>query len=232
MEIQGLGLTLRELLRYGYTGLLCLFLSSLIKPDETGQVVEALGNVLAPLVTIAIGAGIYAFHRTIFNDHLLEPLANWIHRQREPKWGFDPVKKVGYNCAYHLLIDKFHVARQNSINAYRVVRDSNLFEGHVRHRFHVQNSEIHILYLTFTVSLGATLFLVFEQLLSGWWSRVCLTVTLGVVSVISMMIGLLANVAICRQQCAYLLTRDQAQIGELLKSSQLSITKPTSDGDR
>ena len=59
-----LGLTIHEVLRYAYGGLLAYLVAAIVSPTSTKDVVESLGTTLSVLTAFALGAAIYAFqHR-------------------------------------------------------------------------------------------------------------------------------------------------------------------------
>src|SRR5262245_37016062 len=75
-----LGVTIHEVLRYGFGGFLAFLVAALIFPNGTKTVLESLGTVVAVLVAIALGGAIYALHRPIS-----EPLY-WAHEGIHRLW--------------------------------------------------------------------------------------------------------------------------------------------------
>ena len=60
-----LGIRLSRLLRYSYGGFLLLGFAALLNPTDAKPVLDAMGWELAALSAIAVGAGIYATHRSV-----------------------------------------------------------------------------------------------------------------------------------------------------------------------
>ncbi len=57
--VKAADISLRELLRYGYGGLLAILLAGIIDPGWLKDAVATLGPALTPVAVIAIGAAAY-----------------------------------------------------------------------------------------------------------------------------------------------------------------------------
>lgn len=197
--------TLRELLRYGYGGVLASVVCWLIWPSETPGVIKTLNPGLTALGVFMVGIGVYAFHRALVNGFL-----ECLH------WHLHSLGVTGRTCVRHYLEKEQRIPRRDSLNAFRVVRDSELFTDRVRDQFHVQNSEVAVLNLTFTVLMGAVLLLLGQQWWRSYWDRVPLLVGLVFAGLVSGAAGVFAEISICRQECAYLVTRDLGEVKRVL----------------
>lgn len=198
-------ITLRELLRYGYGGVLAALVCWLIWPSETPGVIKALNTGLTALGVFTVGIGVYAFHRALVN-----PFFEWLHRRLHSRG------KTGSTCVRHHLEQKIPDLQCNSLNAFRVVRDSLLFPDRVRDQFHVQNSEVAVLNLTLTVLAVGALSLCVQQWWRSCWDRAPLLVGLNFAGLVSGAAGVFAEISICRQECAYLAALDIEKIRGVL----------------
>jgi hypothetical protein len=207
-----LGVTIHEVFRYGYGGLLAFLVAAMISPGSTKTLVESLGTVISVIVAFAIGGAIYAFHRAIS-----EPLY-WFHEWIHGLWN---PGKHGFTCRSAYFRGKgisfFLVG-----DAFRVIRDG-AFEERRQKRFYLQHTELHTLYITFWVLvIGA--FVIWlggasEPLVKGWG--------LFVIAVFFLLAGIFGNILVCQQECKYMLLIPNEKIEELLKQSAFIASAPS-----
>lgn len=222
--MEKIGITIRELLRYGYGGFMLYAFSTLACPVEVSGILKVLdlgpvvtNPVLAALGGILVGAGFYAVHRALLNDPILDPLEYWIHRGIERMRTSSARDAVGRDCVRHHLEERIGVARRNSRDAFRVIRDSDLFAPHVRDRFHIQNTEIHLLFLTATAALLALFLRGVSEQCYTWRDAVYPRSLFLWAAVIFFLAGLIATIRLCRQECAYLRALDSRRMRERLQ---------------
>lgn len=220
MSLQDFKVTIREFLRYGYSGFIAFLVCALIWPKSV-EFLRSLGNGWTPVAILLLGVGIYAFHRAVGNYLILDPLAQRVHRTMAPMYGYDRNAKTGYTCVRHMLEESFSVSESNSLNAYRIIRDSPLFEERLREQYHMHNSEIHTLHVTFTVLTAALLILILQQFFLGW-DRLLPTALLFFSDMAVLVAGILASIDVCRQQCAHLLTLDPTSVRNLLVKARFT----------
>ncbi len=209
MDWKEIGFTVNEIFRYGYPGLLSFLVATLISPDGTKNIVDALGGgVFSSFIAFGLGGAIYIFYRPFICDRVLFRVCHRIHRWRKPKWGHQKTNSedIRCNCVFHLLEEKFGVSRSNRLNAYRVVRDEK-FNAKFRRNIYLQHSEIHLLYLTAFILWVALMYLILAPLFSPClnWERVELIVLFPIISVLCLWFGFQADIDLCRRECAYLL---------------------------
>ena len=143
------GLSVNQVIRYGFGGLLLFLLMAIIEPAWTWEKVQILGPVFVPFIALGIGLLIYVFYRPILGYSILWPLYDEIHRRLEHIWGYRREKPNTHNCKKMYLIDKYNVLPGNAIDAYRIIRnDKHIFNKAIADNFLTQHSEIHLLYIT------------------------------------------------------------------------------------
>jgi hypothetical protein len=214
MTTSDLGLTIRELLRYGYGGALALLMAVIIIPDETESMVDALGATLSALVALAVGASIYALYRPIIGQVFFYGLAENIHRKLSRR------RKAGYACRSHFLEDRFKVNPSDSLNAYRLIRNSELHDREIRNSFHIQHSEISILQVTFVVLLSFGL-PGFVRYLTLGSEHFMLPLLLNLFGLLAGTLAVCGDIQICSYECAYLMTLDEQAVGSRLAKAGL-----------
>jgi hypothetical protein len=191
--MKDLGITINHIFRYGYAGFLSVLIAVIINPDETKEIVEALGNVLSPIVAFAVGGAIYALYRAVIGDSLLFPLADKWHRNWHP-WPCHPAPD---NCKFHFLQKGFNIVFSDRWIAFGAIRDG-LFETERARRFEEQHSEVHLIYITFTVAAVVTAYLLINQFsMQRTWIFFAFTW-------LCLFSGIYADILVCRRECAYL----------------------------
>ena len=174
-------LGIRELLRYGYAGLICGLAVAVVDWDFAKEIIDALGDVLAPLVTVALGSIFYVTFRALIGDLFLWKMMDGIHIRGERFLEKERPDR-GTRCKVRFLEEHFSVPRGQGLGAYALLRD-RLFPEHARDRFHVQHSEGFLLFYTAFVSLILALFAwVFDIGNSNQQTIVWVSLALGIVS--------------------------------------------------
>lgn len=212
-----LGLTIHEILRYGYGGFLAFLVAAIISPAETKKVSEALGTAASIAVALAAGVAFYMFGRTLLG-WLMEIIHDTLHRVFfEPRLLALTKVKNACDCTSrrHYLERKFTISWWDSLNAFRVLRDSKYFDQIKGKNFYRQHSEVYILYLTSYIFLAAAI-------LSSWFKPqatypVNIVALFGSIAVVALIGGLLSDILLSKQECAYIKTLDQDAIKDLLK---------------
>jgi hypothetical protein len=223
MSFKELGITINHLLRYGYGGILCFVTGFLITPDAVMKFKDEAGDIFSLAVVFTVGAVLYAFFRPVIGEWWLFNWADRCHRKREEKWNYKKLGNCakGYTCKNYYLEEKYGVMHKSRFNAFRLIRDK-LFDPERARRFEIEHSEIHLLYLTFTVLFLSSLYLIVEQsLIIKEWNRIPLTVIFAVISFLCLWFGIVADIALCRKECAYLMTLKSNDITQLLQESEL-----------
>jgi len=144
----------------------------------------------------------YAIHRVTANDLLFEPLAHKHLTGRKQ----DCVRRY---------LEGLGVPRRLSLDAYRVIRDTCLSRN-ARQIFHLQNSEVTLIQLTFTISTLMWVAGLYR------WSRdiptdFCPFKWAAGVCVISLALGTLGASRICHQQYAYVKSLADAKVHNLVR---------------
>jgi hypothetical protein len=193
-EVLGkLGVSIHELLRYGYGGLLSFLVAAAAYPTETQGALKALGTPIAVLAAFAIGGAIYAAYRP------LGQLVDWLH------WAIHyPINRLqnSYTCRTWVLVTQYKVRWWQAENAYRCIRDSDKFNEKMRERFYRQHSETHVLYVTFLVLLvgGIVICIAGPQ-----GAHPVLKATLFAGAILSFLLGIRTDMLVCAQECKYML---------------------------
>jgi hypothetical protein len=211
-SLKELRLSLNDILRYGFGGVASFIAFAFVDPSSMRAAIDTLGGPVVAVMALAAGAGVYAFYRPV-GDLFLYPLADRLHRSR-------PNRPTRY-CRNQFLEEVYGAPRKYSVDAYRLVRDSDLFDKTRRERYTQQHSEIHVLYITFTVFTIALIVLVMGRLLFGAYSDQSIA-TVGMVSLLVLALAIVADNAVCRQECHYLRTLDHKAAWALLKKAGLT----------
>jgi hypothetical protein len=203
MNLKDLGVTIRELLRYGYAGGLALLLVWWLAPDARSTI-EKAGAVGLTISAIVFGVFIYSVYKVLLCDRIFSPFVEFLHRMVETK-----------NCMHELLAS-YGVKKGHRLDAFRVLRDTKFSEV-IRERIHVQNTELHTVYVTASelIVAGSLAFLREGGAKTALW--------LLVAGVVTFLIAGLGQFGVCRQESAHFrsLGLDTQCIKELLKSCQL-----------
>ncbi|MFH2052337.1 MAG: hypothetical protein ABIK96_07685 [bacterium] len=202
------GVTIHEILRYGYGGLLAFLVAALVEPANTKTVVDSLGTTISVLLAFAAGGAIYAGHRPVIGE-LLYLLHEKVHVCLSRN-------ASGYTCRSAYFVNKWNLSLPLATEAFRTVRDDAAFDQTKQRRFYLQHSELHMLYVTFFVlALGACIMFIRDPvgaLVSGW--------TLLVVALFALVSGFVGNILLCRQECKTMLLVPEDIIRELLMKAQ------------
>lgn len=202
-------LGIRELLRYGYGGILCAVVAALVDGEATSKVVESLGDVLSSLAALAVGAAVYLIFKTLVGDLFLWPLINWSHAKVE-----DILKRTPTRCKVRYLEREQRVRRGQGLAAYALVRDRLLAE-HARERFHVQHSEGYLLFLTaFVCGLGS--FLACSGVLPGE-VRPGVVPGLAATAVVAFAAGTWHDIQLCRAERAEISALGHPELQDALR---------------
>lgn len=195
-----LGIGLRELLRYGYAGVLCLAIAALVDRAWVTTLTRDLGAVLSPLVVLALGAILHIVAKTLLQDWFLWRFVHWWHRDRT-------------RCKIHYLEDECGVKRWRGHEAYALVRDT-LMDDVLRERFHLQHSEGHLLFLTAFVC-GIAALLGFVGVLPN--TIPCsVYASLLAIALVASVAAVRQDITLCRAECAEIRT-----LGLILENSAL-----------
>jgi hypothetical protein len=209
MDLKDLGVTIRELLRYGYAGGLALFLLWWLAPQDSRlRFGSAIGLTIGALL---LGVFIYSVCKVIGCDILLTLFVEAVHRRVRTR-----------RCIHALLADNYNVDKGDRTDAFRVIRD-RLFSNVMRERFHVQNTEIHTIYVTgVELLIASPLFFFFSGV--GGKPSVWVALALLVAACMVLIIGAIGQMSVCRQQCAYFLSlgREETEVRRMLDDCRLT----------
>ena len=76
---KGLADSAERLIGYLYAGVLPLAILAVEKPDFVKQVVGATSGLLAVIIAISLGIGIYTLHFRVFGELLIYPFQHIVH---------------------------------------------------------------------------------------------------------------------------------------------------------
>lgn len=195
--LKNMNLSINQAFRYGYGGLLFLLLYAIDHREEIKSYKDSLGNVLGVLVIFALGALIYIVCRATFE----KPIERLIHKDT----------RSNSFCKLRYLEKTFSVSSLNSLNAYRLIRDSKIFNEERRKRFEIEHSEIHLLYLTSFV------FIVGPIILLKAWSFFIL----WPLAIIFMLLGIYKDRMLCEREGIYIRSLNTEKIDETETISSL-----------
>jgi uncharacterized membrane protein YqjE len=202
--LKALGLSIHEVFRYGYGGLLAYLVAVLVNPVDTKMVLTTLGTTISILLAFALGGVIYVGHRQIIGE-LLYLLHEWFHiKLNRPG--------RGCTCRSAYFVKRWHLSISLATEAFRTVRDSQEYDQNKQRRFHLQHSELHMLYVTFFVlSVGA-----FILWIRNPTDALISPAVLIIVALLALVSGFVGNILLCRQECKVLLLIPEQTIRELL----------------
>lgn len=213
-------LGIRELLRYGYAGFLCALVAALVNGDGTERLVRQLGDVLAPLAALAVGAAVYLIFKTLVGELFLWRLLDWFHAKVE-----DLLNQTPTRCKVHFLETGCGVPQGQGLAAYALLRDQ-LLDDHTRERFHIQHSEGYLLFVTAFVCGPASL-LTHTGLVSQVPPGV--SALLGATATVTLAAGVWHDIVLCRAERAAIGALSAEARGNTLSSGGFSARAPQSN---
>lgn len=147
-----LGVGLSIILRYSYGGFLLIVLSSIVNPVGTAEILNAMPWQLAAFSALAIGAAIYAIHRSVVIPlhHIGLCVILWVKdllTEVEPADSLSPTRWLG----------SIKVPWGDRILAYTALRRSNFFE-HGKKAIDLAHAESGLVVMTFEGCVLAALF--------------------------------------------------------------------------
>jgi hypothetical protein len=227
MNWKDLGININHLLRYGYGGFVILSTFTLIYPETTKTLMNSVDGGVSPVLIIVIALMLGCLAYTIYRPMVLVPIVENIeskcHRKKRRKQSEEGIVQEGrdYNCKLQHLEERFNVSTKNALFAFRLIRDQ-LFDSERASRFETEHSELHMLYLTATILIFASLYLLLAQLFFlHCWNKVILTGVFGVVGLSCFVLGICADKHLCRRECDYLMTLNDDEISPILKKAGL-----------
>ncbi|MBU1319436.1 MAG: hypothetical protein KKH67_09615 [candidate division Zixibacteria bacterium] len=219
MNLKDIGITINQIIRYGYGGFLFFLLCAIVHPEASKSVRESLGDVLCVVIGFSIGSAIYIANRPVLGDLVFWNLFEMIHRWRQSRSvrEIDSIER-GFTCKRNLLERRYNVRRKDAENAYRLLRDK-CYPEDMRGRFFAQHTEIHVLYVSFTVLFGFFLHLLCCHIFYNRadWSY---TIAFLVLSVLSVTFAMVEDIRVCEMECAHLLTLDDDEIRQMVQRAE------------
>lgn len=216
MDFEKLGITINQIFRYAYGGILILFVSAIVNPNQTKIINDSLGSTLSIFVAFGLGGLIHAFYKPFILEQFIAKIAWKLHKILEKKWGFDKNNPLTHNEPYGFLMDFQRVKKNNVIMAYRLIRD-NLFDKDRAKRFELEHSEIHLLYMTFSILVIFGILIWFFPSLNTNESVSYLVLIIA--AIIFLITGIWGDLIVKRRICAYLKSIDQVKLTTLLKDT-------------
>lgn len=144
--------------RYSYGGILIFLLASIVEPTFVAGIVSSLGSILAPLVALVIGIGIYVIHRRVVGELLLYPILHVIHFVWNRVLGRRGRKSFETLDYLHSLGVNFFELR----SAYAAWRESGITKTKTEN-INVAHSELHVLWITVDQLIVTILYVHFGQ---------------------------------------------------------------------
>lgn len=222
IDFEKLGISLNEIIRYGYGGLLLFLVAAIVEPATTATVTTLLGSIFAGVVAFGIGSAIYVFYRPILGEYVVYPTYEAIHAVIDWLNGDSAADREGKStttCKLKFLKERCNVAPRHAPNAYRMIRDG-LFDEDRRKVFNRYHSEFYLLYSSFTVFGAACAYILAKwRLYGGVLDRrdEGFFLAFALLSVLCLACGILADVTICRHECAHLKTMDIEKMRQLVQ---------------
>jgi len=215
-----LSLTIHDLLRYLYGGLLVYAIAGLGWPDYTNGFIEALGVTISVLIAFVLGGVIYTAYRPIIGEifYFIHLLLHGIFNIRLLRSNY------GCTCRTIWLIRYKKVFFLQALDAYRSIRDSEAFNEKRQNRFHKQHSELHTLCITFTVMLTTSFLLKFNLLEQEPTGKLSISV-LFIIGIIAFVFAIAGDILLCRQECKCMLEVSKDDIDKILKNGEFIKTK-------
>ncbi|MEE9464309.1 MAG: hypothetical protein V3W14_01880 [Candidatus Neomarinimicrobiota bacterium] len=200
-----IGITINQLIRYGYAGLVVVALGAsynwcLVEDIFNSSKTSSFVLVLALFLS---GVLLYSLSR---------PLVMLIYFQVTCRIVRCRASKIGVGSVEQYFQEFQITARPMWLNAFRLIRNT-IFPPEVREQLHLQNSEVHVLYMTGIPFLIAGLVsLVFNLYTSmpGIWMVIIGLICLG--------FAVFVDVDIERQQVVQLRSLDQENVKAAIKN--------------
>jgi len=141
--IKRLSVTPEQLIGYAYGGLLAVLILAIIQPSFVQSLVSSLGGILATLVALGVGVGIYVLYFKVIGEFALYLIQHAVHRV------FDWVRKTPpekhTSCVAYLGYMGVGFGYRRA--AYETIKAS-CYEIETCRRMQVSHGELHVLYLT------------------------------------------------------------------------------------
>lgn len=170
--LDALGVTSERIFGYIYAGIITTFIAWLIYPTPIEHLLSAAGAIVAVLLVVAVGSGVFGIYFRVLGSLILFPLTHWLHR------GFDRLlartkvdtvtSTIGYlrrlgvrkpEAAYLAVKDTFAPVRSTGpLGLDATANDVRFFHAH---------GEVHFLYLTTVVTFFAGVFITFFRSTPG-----------------------------------------------------------------
>ncbi len=161
--LDALGVTSERIFGYIYAGIITTITAWLINPTPIEHLLNAAGAIVAVLLVIAVGSGVFGIYFRVLGSLILFPLTHWLHRgldRLRAKTQLDTVTStIGYlrrlgvrkpEAAYLAIKDGFTPVRSKGpLGLDATATDVRFFHAH---------GEGHFLYLTTIVTLFAGVF--------------------------------------------------------------------------
>jgi hypothetical protein len=156
--------TLSWLVRYGYGGGLLYLILAIFHTGRVAEVTDAAGSVLAPIITLVVGACIYVVCRHFVGELFLYPGAHAYDWATNPR---NRAKTGAVSTFWYLY--QMKVPLLDCREAYTALRREYLI-GETKNQFDFSHSEVHVLYVTFVeiIVLGFVLWYARGFTRGGW----------------------------------------------------------------
>ena len=135
---------------YFYAGILPLAILAIEKNSLVKECVGATGGVLAAIICLGLGIGIYTVYFRIIGELFIYPmqhgmhiLLDWISRRTPQRY-----------TSTILVLRGFGVPLYSCRTAYQAIKDE-LFTGQERSNIQISHGELHVIYLTAVITTTA-----------------------------------------------------------------------------
>src|SRR6266545_5365827 len=78
--LDALGVTSERIFGYIYAGIITTITAWLINPTPIEHLLNAAGAIVAVLLVIAVGSGVFGIYFRVLGSLILFPLTHWLHR--------------------------------------------------------------------------------------------------------------------------------------------------------
>ena len=207
-----LGLTIRESLRYGFTGSFILIALCVVWPAKTPEYLIKLGSVSSFILILSSGAVFYTFVRTILGAFVFYPISDALHRFFRLLF----VKKAAaISCTAHYMMHVFGVRYWTYRDAFALIRDQqDLIPERAREQLHVRHSELHLAYCAAVIAFSAGWRLYIESRCNQAHGMIALGAAL-------LITALLGDIELCRAECLQLKLINKYKVTQRLRSAGL-----------